>query len=103
MRGKAEVSPERRQEWKRQRNEKGVVRRLSETSLSNAVESSLTLEERVVKREGNQRELMSPSGVLQSRSSRRLPPKNKDGDKRAANLSGLAALSTAAFLKLDQS
>lgn len=106
VRGKSEVSPERRQEWKRQRNEQGIVRRLSASSLSNAVEKSLTLDERVVGRERSPRELASPSGVLQSRSRRTLPPikKSEKDDKNIEDLSGLAALSTAAFLlKLDES
>jgi hypothetical protein len=102
VRGKAEVSPERRQEWKRQRNDKGVTRRLSETSLSNAIENSLTLEERVVGRERGSRVLPSPSGVLQSRSRRTLQPKAEKDDGIVDRLSGLAALSTAAFLKLEE-
>eukprot|EP00934_Nitzschia_sp_Nitz4_P003805 Nitzschia sp. Nitz4//scaffold234_size30613//14124//16094//NITZ4_007963-RA/size30613-processed-gene-0.21-mRNA-1//-1//CDS//3329543416//3795//frame0 len=133
IRGKSEVSPERRQEWKRQRNEQGAPRRLSsDCSLSRAVENSLTLEERIVGRErttsssaasgrsGNvavkqngARELMSPSASLQSRGVPRgsrgaaksalgsSTLTEKEGDAITA-LSGLAALSTAAFLKLDE-
>lgn len=121
VRGKSEISPERQQEWKRQRNERGVPRRLnSETSLSRAVQNSLTLEERVVGRErANQPSsslggLVSPSATLQGRSRPRGEEKRalslaavaslteKEGDAVTA-LSGLAALSTAAFLKLDES
>lgn len=123
VRSKSEVSPERRQEWKRQRDERGVPRRLnSDASLSRAVENSLTLEERVVGRERSTqatKNLMSPSGTLQGRSRPRggergsLPVSGaasgiagitlteKEGDAVTA-LSGLAALSTAAFLKLDE-
>ena len=120
-RSQAEVSPDRRQEWKRQRNETGTPRRLSsEASLSRAVQNSLSLEERVVGRErGNPAqpnggaELMSPSGTLQGRSRPRGEEKRglssvavaslteKEGDAVSV-LSGLAALSTAAFLKLDE-
>ena len=189
VRSKAEVSPERRQEWKRQRNSDGVARRLSETSLTHAMEERLSLDERVVGREREQymhharpvhpphcssssiatnqgrrvvmghrellehhranqasvveapaldRDLMSPSSVLQSRSRRSLPlihrrsgpetaagvnesgaatpssQMNNTTSRNSANdashagvdttkLSGLAALSTAAFLKLDES
>ena len=187
VRSKAEISPERRQEWKRQRNSDGVARRLSDTSLTHAMEERLSLDERVVGREREHqrhhgrlvhpphcasssiatsgggrvvmghrelleqhratqssvveapppnRDLMSPSNVLQSRSRRSLPiiqrrsgpdtaagvnrsscaPSTKgnastrggvneisDAGVDATKLSGLAALSTAAFLKLDES
>ena len=127
IRSKSEVSPERRQEWKRQRNEKGVPRRLnSDSSLSHAVENSLSLEERVVGRERSSGtsdntstsrppELPSPSGTLQGRSRSRGEQLRSSSASRAAAasltekegdavtaLSGLAALSTAAFLKLDE-
>ncbi len=118
VRNKSEISPERRQEWKRQRNERGVPRRLnSDSSLSRAVENSLTLEERVVGRERSNASmrLTSPSGTLQGRSRPRGEESlgasvstvstaslaEKEGDAVSA-LSGLAALSTAAFLKLDE-
>ena len=103
VRGKAEVSPERQREWKRQRNETGVVRRLSESSLSNAVKNSLTLEDRVVGQARPSKDLISPSGVLQSRSRRSMQPKLENDIVKSDALSGLAALSTAAFLKLDES
>lgn len=124
VRSKSEISPERRQEWKRQRSEKGAPRRLnSDTSLSYAVENSLTLEERVVGRErgapapaavgSRPAELPSPSGALQGRSRPRGNEIRSASVAAAANLtkeegaavsalSGLAALSTAAFLKLDE-
>lgn len=110
VRSKGEISPERRQEWKRQRDEKGVARRLSESSLTTAVANSLSLEERVVGRERNGvngvRELTSPSGLLQSRARRSTDPKPKSNSQGMetdySGLSGLAALSTAAFLKLDE-
>lgn len=133
VRSKAEVSPDRRQEYKRLRKESGGAHRLtsnsartvqrqnsSEASLSRAVENSLTLEERVVGRERHSQQttttsgegpfvLQSPSGVLQGRSHprSRSPPTAssslEDQETEAATaLSGLAALSTAAFLKLDE-
>ena len=98
VRGKAEVSPERRQEWKRQRNENGISRRLSETSLSNAVKDTLTLEEQT---ERHETEITSPSGLLQGRS-QRTAQKTGETDGGYDRLAGLAALSTAAFLKLDE-
>jgi hypothetical protein len=115
IRSKGEVSPERRQEWKRRRNGEGDVRRVPDASLglSKAMENTLSLNERVV---GRARELASPSGVLQSRSRHRLPTVSAGPRSNAAapvlerkrepqgleRLAGLAALSTAAFLKLDQ-
>jgi hypothetical protein len=195
VRSKAEMSPERRQEWKRQRDAQGTVRRLSETSLSRAMEDRLSLgeyaampgtaaaaasrdeqeqvygtsptssrllhpsdpqdptrtaSERVVmghrqllqhhrathaatatstttatstmskelvgeSRKTNDRDILSPSGVLQSRV-RRSAPIGDESDRASAastssttssssgfeRLAGLAALSTAAFLKLDE-
>jgi hypothetical protein len=121
VRSKSEVSPERRQEWKRQRNEKGAPLRLaSDASLSRAVQNSLSLEERVVGRERSTSQavkgttgLLSPSGTLQGRSRPRGEVKRaasspvgstlteKEGEAVSV-LSGLAALSTAAFLKLDE-
>merc|ERR1712124_82981 len=97
-------------------------------SLSSAVENSLSLDERVVGREreklqqsqegksaeedssrSNPLQLVSPSSMLQSKSCSRgskvlqmnqESPAQKKIDYSA--LSGLAALSTAAFLKLDE-
>ena len=131
VRCKSEVSPERRQEWKRQRNERGVSRRLnSETCLSIAVVNALSLDERVVGQERGQpassmltpipsaptsssrpQQLTSPSGALQGRCRPRAMEirsasvdaaslTEKEGDAVSV-LSGLAALSKAAFLKLD--
>lgn len=103
----------------------------SDASLSHAVENSLTLEERVVGRERHSqkpmaplalgsaglapgvgvdktmlegpRVLQSPSAVLQGRSKPRSRSPQGDAEtEAAAALSGLAALSTAAFLKLDE-
>jgi len=153
IRSKSEISPDRQQEWKRQRNDdKGTTtaRKFgSDSSLSRAVQNSLTLEERVVGREraaaasssnlmnNNQNmhnppndhnpnnntttttipiQLVSPSGTLQGRSRPRGEENRglsslatatslmteKEGDAVTV-LSGLAALSTAAFLKLDES
>lgn len=125
VRGTSEVSPERQRDSKRQRNVDGHTRRMTtESSLSAAIKNSLSLEERVVGRErhrgmsgdggsyntgrssSSSSELMSPSTILQSRSRRgmddssRAKPSERREDYSA--LSGLAALSTAAFLKLDE-
>jgi hypothetical protein len=63
---KIEVSPEYRQEWKRQSNEKGVTRWLLESSFTHAIQNSLTLEEeRVVGGERCPVELKSPLITLQ--------------------------------------
>lgn len=105
----------------------GHTRRTSEVSLSSAVKNSLSLEERVVGRERAQQqipqhqhqqtdnytsrhvELISPSTILQTRSRReriivdengRASPSEKTEDY--STLSGLAALSTAAYLQLDE-
>jgi hypothetical protein len=110
IRSKGEVSPERRQEWKRRRNGEGDIRRVSDAGLSRAMENTLSLSERVV---GRGRELASPSGVLQSRSRRSTvseprrsaaaPVSERRREPQGLEkLAGLAALSTAAFLKLDQ-
>lgn len=115
-----DVSPERQRELKRQRNVEGHTRRTSE-ALSSAVQNSLSLEERVVGRErvkhqssktddstATHVELVSPSMILHTRS-RRARIKLNDNDRASpsekedySTLSGLAALSTAAFLKLDE-
>jgi hypothetical protein len=125
VRSKGEVSPERRQEWKRRRsNGQGDIRRVSDSSLglSKAMENTLSLNERVVVRtrspsRNHARELASPSGVLQSRSRRSIvssEPRRSAAAVAVApvvaeprreprgleKLAGLAALSTAAFLKL---
>jgi hypothetical protein len=116
IRGRSEVSPERRQEWKRQRNETGHARRLSDSSLSGVMENSLSIQDRRAEQPPSIRrtlELTSPSSILQSRSRRSVerPPKAKsttssssgtDEATDVSRLSGLAALSTAAFLKLDE-
>jgi hypothetical protein len=127
VRGNVEVSPERQREGKRQRNVDGHIRRVSESSLSSAVRNSLTLEERIVGKErqtsvvDNQfnsfakspgrstiSDLMSPSCVLQSRSRRSMDGKDprtaslSETKEDYSTLSGLAALSTAAFLKMDE-
>lgn len=87
-RGGAQVSPGRRQEWKRRRNTEGSASRLPDVSSS----SSLSYE--MQNRLSLAPEVASPSGVLQSRSRRGSSP---EGD-----MSGLAALSSAALLKLDE-
>ena len=119
------MSPPRQRELKRQRNGEGQTTRTSDVSLSSAVKNSLSLDERVVGRErekqqnqsqeGNRNsksgpsDLVSPSTMLQAKSfsrgsavaaSGRFSPTEKKEDYSA--LSGLAALSTAAFLKLDE-
>jgi len=125
------VSPTRQRDLKRQRNGDGHTTRTSDASLSSAVKKSLFLDERVerIHREKQQeqqqlqksnlsganigrsshQELISPSMILQSKScsrsstaieSGRGSPSGKKKDYSA--LSGLAALSTAAFLKLDE-
>ena len=129
IRSKGEVSPERRQEWKRRRNGQGDIRRVSDASLglSQAMENTLSLNERVVDRyqelaspsgvlqsRSRRSELASPSGVLQSRSRRSSTvseprrsaaapvSEQKREPQGLERLAGLAALSTAAFLKLGQ-
>ena len=125
VRGQSEVSPGRQREVKRQRNADGHIRRVSESSLSSAVQNRLTLDERVVGRERqasvassiassstsaatSSSDLMSPSSILQSRSRRSMDDKDKRASSQSEEkkdysaLSGLAALSTAAFLKLDE-
>jgi hypothetical protein len=127
VRGNVDISPERQRELKRQRNVDDHTRHTSEASLSSAVRNSLSLEERVVGRERPQQqqtsnnddktnnshdELISPSMILHTRSRRERvivddngrtdsPSEKKEQDY--STLSGLAALSTAAFLKLDES
>jgi hypothetical protein len=86
---------ERQQDWKRQRTNHGTP---SEYILQ-AIQSQLTLEERVV----GPREMMSPSGALQSRRSAR--QRSRGGTTTVAvrvSDDGLAALATAAFLRLDE-
>ncbi|KAL3940713.1 MAG: hypothetical protein SGBAC_004809, partial [Bacillariaceae sp.] len=94
-------SPGRTGDPKRQRNEYGVPR-LSDGSLSAKVQDSLSLKE---KSQGDRSfEIKSPSGLLQGRENR--SSMKSGGAKVEANsqagFSGLAALSTAAFLKLDE-
>lgn len=104
VRGKSEVSPERRQEWKRQRNENGTLRRFSETSLSKAVKDSLSLEDRTDRHQRPEANITSPSGLMQGRSQRISQKDEKDKDQKNGGLdmlTGLAALSTAALFKLE--
>lgn len=93
MREKVNISPERQQEWKRQRMSASSTASTttstassSDNNLSTAIQSQLSLEERVI------RPLQSPAFLQQGRS--RTRPDREDG---------LAALSTAAFLRLDES
>jgi hypothetical protein len=113
---------------KRPRNGDDHKTPISEASLSSAVKNSLSLDERVVGRErekqqphessnlasseissgSSQLELISPSSILQSMSGSRNgvvieTGKGSSSEKKAdySALSGLAALSTAAFLQLD--
>lgn len=108
---------------KRQRNEDGesvitASPQRSDVSLSSAVKNSLSLNDRVVGKEraklqrqesssSGSLNLVSPSTMLQTKSfsrssvnGRGSPSEKKEQDYSA--LSGLAALSTAAFLKLDE-
>jgi len=117
VRGNTELSPGRQRELKRPRNE-------TSDALSSAVKQSLSLDDRVV---GKEREKMkkrstsnsssgssspfenivSPTTMLQTKTSGRSavhvrnssPTETKED---YSGLSGLAALSTAAFLKLDE-
>lgn len=123
------MSPSRQRELKRPRKGDDHKTQISDASLSSAVKKSLSLDERVVGRErekqqlreskpasdisssssSSQLELISPSTILQSMSGSRngvvvergrSSPSVKKEDYSA--LSGLAALSTAAFLQLDE-
>jgi len=87
VRETAEVSPGRAQAWKKRRTVP------EEASLTDDLGNRLSLKENG--------ELKSPSGVLQSRSRREIA---KDTKKRNGSdvMSGLAALSSAALLKLDE-
>eukprot|EP00531_Pseudo-nitzschia_arenysensis_P009513 CAMPEP_0116147320 /NCGR_PEP_ID=MMETSP0329-20121206/17690_1 /TAXON_ID=697910 /ORGANISM="Pseudo-nitzschia arenysensis, Strain B593" /LENGTH=705 /DNA_ID=CAMNT_0003643237 /DNA_START=150 /DNA_END=2267 /DNA_ORIENTATION=+ len=129
VRGNTELSPGRQRDFKRPRND---VERSNDVSLSSAVKNSLSLDDRVVGKEREKlkqqkrnfstgstgsrsssssplADIVSPSSMLQTKSSsrgsalieieRRSPSERKE-DYSA--LSGLAALSTAAFLKLDE-
>jgi len=95
-------SPERFQELKRQKIG-GAVRHVSSassTNLSQAVESCLNLEERVVGKG-----LTPPSLIMHSRSlspRRGTPSRASSEDVLEYEMDGLAALSTAAFLRLDE-
>jgi hypothetical protein len=86
----AQVSPGRRQEWKRRRNSEGSASRLpdasSSSTLSQDMQNRLSL---------GQPDISSPSSVLQSRERRGSSPESEE-------MSGLAALSSAALLKLDE-
>lgn len=101
MRRRPNASPGRTEDSKRQRNEYGVPR-LSDGSLSAKVQDSLSLYENS---QGDRSfEIKSPSGLLQGRENR---SSMKSGSEKVeansqAGFSGLAALSTAAFLKLDE-
>lgn len=100
---------------------KATTPQTSDVSLSSAVKNSLSLDDRVVGKErekqqqdssssSGQLNLVSPSTMLQAKSFSRgnmvvendgsSPTESKERDYSA--LSGLAALSTAAFLKLDE-
>mmetsp|Transcript_28347 Transcript_28347/g.60768 ORF Transcript_28347/g.60768 Transcript_28347/m.60768 type:complete len:461 (+) Transcript_28347:70-1452(+) len=130
VRGTSDVSPTRQRELKRRRNSDDHTTRSADASLSSAVKNSLSLDERVVGRERKKQQqqkqkettsgqtqrssspkLVSPSAMMQSTScsrrsnvveneSGRASPTEKKEDY--STLSGLAALSTAAFLKLDE-
>lgn len=126
MRQKSDISPARQQEWKRQRistsprsatfdtanNNSNIDKNSNESSqLEYAIKSQLSLEERVI------RPLTSPAALQQGRTMVRLRPSTlskgssfqKISSSATANteattdLDGLAALSTAAFLRLDES
>jgi hypothetical protein len=112
MREKSNISPERQQEWKRQRvatanttamgHYEQQLPQTSTHSISAAtIKSQLSLEERVI------RPLPSPASLQQSRSGGR--SRNfgnataNSGGHAKQDYDGLAALSTAAFLRLDES
>jgi hypothetical protein len=104
MREKSEISPARQQEWKRQRISSSPRSANNESSqLEFAIESQLSLEERVI------RPLTSPAALQQGRAGVRSRQgtlsKGSSTQKAEAttDLDGLAALSTAAFLRLDES
>eukprot|EP00533_Pseudo-nitzschia_delicatissima_P007919 CAMPEP_0116079252 /NCGR_PEP_ID=MMETSP0327-20121206/1044_1 /TAXON_ID=44447 /ORGANISM="Pseudo-nitzschia delicatissima, Strain B596" /LENGTH=666 /DNA_ID=CAMNT_0003569867 /DNA_START=342 /DNA_END=2342 /DNA_ORIENTATION=- len=116
VRGNTELSPGRQRELKRPRNE-------TSDALSSAVKQSLSLDDRVV---GKEREKMkklnsntssgssspfenivSPTTMLQTKTSGRSAGHDRNSSPTEtkedySGLSGLAALSTAAFLKLDE-
>eukprot|EP00980_Cylindrotheca_fusiformis_P021476 scaffold8353_cov138-Cylindrotheca_fusiformis.AAC.7 len=100
---RSDCSPERQQECKRQRNEIGRPSRFSQALLSTAVKDSLYLEARAA--DFRQSEIKSPSGLLQGRSHRSTFAGEMTDAQTASHekLSGLAALCTAAFLKLENS
>eukprot|EP00535_Pseudo-nitzschia_heimii_P008891 CAMPEP_0197189518 /NCGR_PEP_ID=MMETSP1423-20130617/19872_1 /TAXON_ID=476441 /ORGANISM="Pseudo-nitzschia heimii, Strain UNC1101" /LENGTH=713 /DNA_ID=CAMNT_0042641647 /DNA_START=1118 /DNA_END=3259 /DNA_ORIENTATION=- len=124
---KSEISPIRQKGLKRQRNGDAHTTRTPDAMLSTAVENSLSLDERIVGREREKQlkdqensstgdkngsdlpNLTSPSTILQKKSSCRKDFLKSNGrgsptEKKEdySTLSGLAALSTAAFLKLDE-
>jgi hypothetical protein len=110
MRVKSEISPARQPTWKRRRTT-GTPRLNADDKQSEpleyAIQSQLSLEERVI------RPLTSPAALHQGRSGARSRPLNRTGSRtssfsssaaaKSADLDGLAALSTAAFLRLDES
>lgn len=87
VRETTEVSPGRAQAWKKRRTVP------EEASLTDDLGNRLSLKENG--------ELKSPSGVLQSRSRREIAKDTKRGNGSDV-MSGLAALSSAALLKLDE-
>jgi hypothetical protein len=122
MREKSDISPARQQEWKRQRISSsprsaafdGTTHNKKNNNESSqlefAIESQLSLEERVIRPLGSPgRPLTSPAALQQGRirfRSRQGTMSKGDSIQKAeatADLDGLAALSTAAFLRLDES
>ncbi|CAJ1958000.1 unnamed protein product [Cylindrotheca closterium] len=104
VRARSNASPERSQDVKRQRRESGVARRLSDASLSTKVQDYLSLKDKPRSDVDRCFDIKSPSGLLQGREHR---SSMKSGSGKVetntpAGFSGLAALSTAAFLKLDE-
>jgi hypothetical protein len=125
MREKSDISPARQQEWKRQRTGTSPRSAAYDTSnnrnsnisnkksdnepsqLEYAIESQLSLEERVI------RPLTSPAALQQGLSRARSRPSTLSKGTSSSSsipreatrtdLDGLAALSTAAFLRLDES
>jgi hypothetical protein len=124
MRQKSEISPARQQEWKRQRisgsprsatfdgttnnsHSNNYQNNNESSQLEFAIQSQLSLEERVIGplTSPARRPLTSPAALQQGRSRVRSQQGTMSKGSREAttDLDGLAALSTAAFLRLDES
>jgi hypothetical protein len=103
---KGEVSPGRAQPMKKRRTEDEVLPPTSpvgsvSTTLSRDMQTRLILHDHAVEVSHATSEVASPTGVLQSRS-RRAPDRHSSPSRSGHELSGLAALSSAALLKLHE-